>query len=441
MKKGPDMKVTPPGPEAKKILDRDAKYMATSTKTSPIVAKRGHGIYIEDVDGNTYLDFTSGIGVANVGYCHPYLVKVLKEQIDNLWHFAGTDFYYEIQVKLAEELCRITPGDFEKKVFLANSGAEANEAAIKVSRWSTGRKQFVSFIGAFHGRTMGALALTGSKTVHKNRFFPLMPGVTHLPYGYCYRCAYKQEYPKCDLWCAKVLDELYFETFLPPDEVAAIFVEPVQGEGGYIVPPRQFIPELKRIADKHGILLVVDEVQTGFGRTGKMFAVEHSGVVPDIMPMAKGLGAGLPIGGIVFNAKYDFGIQGAHSNTYGGNLVASTAALANIETIKKERLVENSARVGKYLRKGLDELKEKFEFIGDVRGLGLMQATEFVEDRKTKKRAKARRDQIVKLAYENGLILLPCGPSGIRYIPPLIIKEDEVDVALAVLEKVMRQGQ
>ena len=438
MKKVPNIKITPPGPKAKEIIARDDRYLATTTKCSPIVAKRAKGVEMEDVDGNIYLDFTSGIGVVNTGHCHPRIVEAVQKQASELMHFAGTDFYYDVQTRLAKKLTEIVPGDFDKKVFYTNSGAESVEAAIKVAKWSTQRKRFVSFIGAFHGRTMGAGSLTGSKIVQRNRYFPLMPGVTHIPYANCYRCPYKLEYPDCDMWCAKILDEIYFDTFLPPKEVAALFVEPVQGEGGYIVPPKEFIPELRKITKKYDILMVDDEVQAGFGRTGKMFAIEHFNVVPDIVTLAKGMGSGMPIGATVLNVKYDFGIKGAHSNTYGGNLVACASALATIDVIESEKLTENAAKQGEYLRKRLDELKEKYEIMGDNRGLGLMQVTEFVKDRKTKQPAKALRDKIIESAYKNGLVLLPCGTSGIRYIPPLIITKERIDGGLEILETAIK---
>ncbi|MEW6069905.1 MAG: acetyl ornithine aminotransferase family protein [Candidatus Thermoplasmatota archaeon] len=431
----PRIKIMPPGPKAKKIIELDHQYLATATKTSPIVAQRAQGAFVEDVDGNVYLDFTCGVSVTNTGHCHPKVVEAIKEQVSQLMHFAGADFYYEIQVKLARKLASVTPGNFDKKVFFTNSGTESIEAAIKIARWQSERKQFISFLGGFHGRSMGSLALTASKIVQRDRFFPTMPGVTHLPYAYCYRCAYKQAYPDCDLWCAKIIEELYFKTSLPPQEVAAIFVEPVQGEGGYIFPPKEFIVELKKIATKHDILLVDDEIQAGFGRTGKMFCIEHYGIEPDIVAVAKAIASGMPIGACIFRKELDFKVQGAHSNTYGGNLVACASALATIEIIEKEKLVENSAVVGKYLNKRLVELSEKYENIGDVRGLGLMQATEFVEDRKTKKHAIKLRDSILKNAYENGLILLPCGISGIRYIPPLNITRREIDIGIEILDK------
>jgi 4-aminobutyrate aminotransferase len=436
------IRVSPPGPKGKQIVDRDTRFLATSTKTAPIVAKSARGVLVEDVDGNTFLDFTSGVGVVNTGHCHPAVVAAVQKQAAELMHFAGTDFYYDVQVKLAEKLTKITPGKFDKKVFYTNSGAESVEAAIKLSRWSSGRKQFVAFIGAFHGRTMGALSLTASKPVHKDRFFPTMPGVEHIPFAYCYRCPYKMEYPGCGIWCARILEELYFTSFLPPDEVAAVFMEPVQGEGGYVVPPPEWVRAMRDITSRHGILLVDDEVQAGFGRTGKWFAIEHYGVTPDIVCMAKGMGSGLPIGAIVYDAKLDYPMKGVHSNTYGGNLLGCASTLAGIDVIEKERLAQNAARMGNYLHKRLLELQEKHECIGDVRGKGLMQATEFVQDRRTKQFATKLRDDIEEVAYKNGLMLLGCGKSSIRYIPPLVVNKDQIDQAIEILDKsVMEAGK
>jgi 4-aminobutyrate aminotransferase len=435
-----NIKVDIPGKNAKEIIARDTEYIATSTKCSPIVAAYGRGAVIEDVDGNILLDFASGIGTLNVGHCHPRIVDVVKKQTEKLMHFAGTDFYYKIQVDLAEKLCEITPGNFAKKVFYTNSGAESVEAAIKIAKWQRQKHQFISFIGAFHGRTMGALSFTASKPVHKERFFPTMPGVTHIPYAYCYRCPYHLSYPECDIWCAKILEEVYFERFLPASDVAALFIEPVQGEGGYIVPPKEFVQEIKKITEKYGIIFVDDEVQAGFGRTGKMFGIEHFNVIPDIITVAKALGAGLPIGAAIFNAKLDFGVEGAHSNTFGGNLVACAAALENINIIQEEKLVERSAKLGEILKKRLLELQDKYDKIGDVRGLGLMQATEFVKDRETKEYAVKVRNKIVENAYKRGLILLPCGKSGIRYIPPLIITEEQLNSGIDVLDESIKEA-
>ncbi|MFP4545814.1 MAG: acetyl ornithine aminotransferase family protein [Methanomassiliicoccales archaeon] len=429
------MKIEPPGPEARKTVAIDTAVMATSTKCSPLVAESAKGSVVTDVDGNRYLDFATGIAVHNVGHCHPRVTAAVKDQVDRLMHFAGTDFYYRPQVDLARRLCELAPGDFEKKAFLSNSGTESVEAAVKLARWSTGRKRFIGFIGAFHGRTMGSLALTASKPVQRESFFPMMPGVTHIPYANCYRCPYRLEYPECDVWCAKVLDEVYFQSMLPPEEVAALFIEPIQGEGGYIVPPKEFMRTIKEIAHKYGILYVDDEVQAGMGRTGRMWGTEHHGVVPDILCTAKALGSGMPVAATVFNRLFDFGVEGAHSNTYGGNPVACASALATLDVLEEENLVAEAAGKGAYLRKRLNELMDRHQAIGDVRGLGLMQATEFVKDRSTKEYAVELRDRVVELCFKRGLILLPCGKSGIRYIPPLNVEDEYLDRAVEILDE------
>jgi 4-aminobutyrate aminotransferase len=438
--KVPDIKIEPPGEKAKDIIAVDDKYIATSTKTAPVAAKKARGAIVEDVDGNIYVDFTSGVAVVNVGHCHPEVVEAVKKQAESLMHFAGTDFYYEVQSRLAKRLCGLVPGDFEKKAFFTNSGTESTECAIKLTRHHSGRKRFVAFMGAFHGRTMGSVSLTASKIVHRERYIPMVPGVTHIPYAYCYRCAYNMEYPSCGLWCAKILEERYFKSFLPPGEVAAIFFESLQGEGGYIVPPKGYIKELDRIAKEHGILMVDDEVQAAFGRTGKMFAIEHHDVIPDVMGLAKSMGSGIPIGASVFRAELDFDRQGAHSNTFGGNLVACAAALATLDIIEKEKLVERAERLGNEMHKRLEEMKSKYEIMGDNRGLGLMRVTEFVKDRETKEYAVKERDLIAELAYKRGLILLPCGTSGIRYIPPLVIEEEHLQAGLDVLEECIKDA-
>ncbi len=434
-RKVPDIKVAPPGPAAREIIAKDESYMATTTKSLPVVAKRARGLEVEDVDGNMLLDFSSGISVLNVGHCHPRVVEAVKKQSEELMHFAGTDFYYDIQASLAQRLSEMTPGEFDKKVFFGNSGAESVEAAIKVARWSTDRKRMIAFIGGFHGRTMGALSLTASKSVQKQRFFPALDGVTHIPFANCYRCPYHLEFPSCDLWCAKTLDETYFSSFIPPDEVAVLFGEPVQGEGGYIVPPREFYPTIHRILKKYGILFASDEVQAGLGRTGKMWGIEHWGIAPDILTTSKSLGSGIPISATVFRKDLDFGVQGAHSNTFGGNLVGCAASMATLDVIQEEGLVANSEKMGSYFRKRLDELKSKHELIGDVRGLGLMLAVEFVRDRKTKEHAQKERDQIITEAHRMGLILLGCGKSGIRLIPSLNVTTGQIDTAVEILDR------
>lgn len=431
---GPKISVPIPGKETQRIVAMDDKYLATGTKGSPVAIKWGRGVRFEDVDGNLFLDFTNGM-VAGTGHCHPKVVQAIKDQAEKFLFFNGPDFYYEVQSKIAEKLCLITPGDFPKKVFLSNSGAEANEAALKLSRSSTGRKQFVAFLGAFHGRTLGALALTASKVVQRESFFPMMPGVTHLPFAYCYRCAYKMKPDTCNFWCAQILEDVYFKSVLPPEEVAAVFMEPVQGEGGYVVPPAGFVQKIKKICEKYGILFVADEVQAGFGKTGEMFAIEHFGVVPDVINLGKALASGLPMGATVFKAELDFPVQGRHSNTFGGNPISAVAALATIEAIEGENLLENTRRMGEVFKQGLLDLKKEFEEIGDVRGLGLMLAIELVKDRESKTPAWELRDRIIENCYKKGLLLLPCGTSAIRFTPAMVINREEVEKGLEVLRE------
>ncbi|MGB9833452.1 MAG: acetyl ornithine aminotransferase family protein [bacterium] len=431
---GPKISVPIPGKETQRIVAMDDKYLATGTKGSPVAIKWGRGVRFEDVDGNLFLDFTNGM-VAGTGHCHPKVVQAIKDQAEKFLFFNGPDFYYEVQSKIAEKLCLITPGDFPKKVFLSNSGAEANEAALKLSRSSTGRKQFVAFLGAFHGRTLGALALTASKVVQRESFFPMMPGVTHLPFAYCYRCAYKMKPDICNFWCAQILEDVYFKSVLPPEEVAAVFMEPVQGEGGYVVPPAGFVQKIKKICEKYGILFVADEVQAGFGKTGEMFAIEHFGVVPDVINLGKALASGLPMGATVFKAELDFPVQGRHSNTFGGNPISAVAALATIEAIEGENLLENTRRMGEVFKQGLLDLKKEFEEIGDVRGLGLMLAIELVKDRESKTPARELRDRIIENCYKKGLLLLPCGTSAIRFTPAMVINREEVEKGLEILRE------
>jgi 4-aminobutyrate aminotransferase len=427
--------VTPiPGPKTKGIIAADDEYLMTTTKTSPVAAYEAEGVWVTDADGNRLLDFTSGVGVLNVGHCHPDVVAAVQEQTARLMHFAGTDFYYASQTELAKRLGTLTPGEFPKKVFFTNSGTESAEAAIKLARWNTERPLVIGLLGAFHGRTMGSLALTASKPVQRARFNAHTGGATHIPPPYCYRCPYKLTYPSCDLYCAKILKELYFETAVPPTDVAAMIAEPVMGEGGYIVPPKGWHTTMKSILNEHDILFIDDEVQSGIGRTGRMFAIEHHGVVPDIVTTAKSLGGGLPIGAIVFRKELDYPYKGPHSNTFGGNLVSVAAAQAVLTVIEKEHLLENARTQGAYLVKRLQELQRKYDVIGDVRGLGLMVATEFVEDPTSKTPAVALRDQILVEAYQRGLLLLPCGKSTVRYIPSLIIQRDEVDEGVEILD-------
>ncbi len=434
-----------PGPEAKKVIEADREFLATTTKSLGIVAKRGQGVFIEDVDGNVFIDFASGIGVTNVGHVHPYVEEKVQEQLHRLWHFAGTDFYYKEQVDAAKALESATPGKFSKKTFFTNSGAESNEAAIKIAKVSTGKQQFIGFIGAFHGRTMGALSLTASKPIQKKGFFPAMPGVVHVPFPNPYRNAFGIDgYEEPEELVNRTIDYIdrqVLKAYLPKENAAAFVVEPIQGEGGYIVPPKSFHKRLRKLADENEMLVIMDEVQTGFGRTGKFFASEHFDVEPQMISLAKAISSGIPMGAVVFDSKLDFPEPGRHSNTFGGNLLASVACAATVETIRKEHLLENATKQGKHLNNRLHELKEQYDFIGDVRGVGLMQAIDFVKDRKTREPDAKLRDNVEQKCFENGLILLPTGVSAIRFIPPLIITEEQVDMGVEALEKAIRASR
>jgi 4-aminobutyrate aminotransferase len=435
--------ITPlPGPQARAIIERDAQVLSPSyTRTYPLVAERGAGAIVEDPDGNQFLDFAAGIAVVATGHCHPKVVKAIQDQAARLIHMSGTDFYYENMVLLAEKLAalvsKIAPGGGPRRVYFGNSGTEAVEAALKLARYHSGRGQFIAFVGAFHGRTMGSLALTDSKSVQKKGFFPIMPGAHHVPYAYCYRCAYGKTPDSCAVECVKAIETELFRTMLPPEEVAAIFVEPIQGEGGYVVPPRKFFDELSRLADKHGILLVADEVQSGMGRTGKMFASEHFGFEPDVMTLAKGIASGMPLGAMVARAELMNWKPGAHASTFGGNPVAVAASLATIELLEEE-LVDNAARVGAHLMARLQDLPKRFPMVGDVRGLGLMIGIELVRDQATKERAPDVRDKLVQMCFERGLLVLGAGPNTIRLCPPLIITKDQADFATQTIEECLR---
>jgi 4-aminobutyrate aminotransferase len=435
MPKVPNIRVEPPGPEAKKIVAQDNEYIVKATKTAPLVFKKAEGSVIEDVDGNTYLDFYAGVGVLNVGARHPRVVAAVSDQLGKYMHVAGTDFYEPLQSRLAERLAKTAPGNNKKMVFFSNTGAESVESAIKIAKRGTGKQCFLDFLGAFHGRTHGAMTLTASKWVQREGYTAtLMPGVFHVPYAYCYRCVYKMEYPSCGTYCAKVIEEVYFETQIPPNDLAAICMEVVQGEGGYVVPPKDFVKMVFDLTRKYKCLFIDDEVQSGMGRTGKMWAAEHFDIAPDIICAAKSLGGGLPLGATIVDAKLNFDRYGRHSNTFGGVSLAHAAALATLDVIEDEKLLDRGMKVGKETKKRLEEMMEKYDIIGDTRGLGMMLAQEFVQDRKTKKHAAKSRDKIADMAFKKGLMLLPCGKSVIRYIPPLNIPQDQLDAGLEILE-------
>lgn len=437
--KSPVIKTALPGPRARKLIKQDSTYVSPSyTRYYPLVVEKARGLWIHDVDGNLFLDFTAGIAVCATGHCHPRVVKAIKEQADQLLHMSGTDFYYRPQIVLAEKLAHLAPGKGGKKVYFGNSGAEAVEAAFKLARWHTQRELNIAFYGAFHGRTMGALSLTASKTIQKKHYNPMVPGITHIPFAYCYRCPYNLSYPDCGLGCVQWVEDTLFRTTIPPEEVAAIIVEPIQGEGGYIVPPPEFHKELYKIARKYGILYVVDEVQSGIGRTGKMFAMEHFGVDPDIIALAKGIASGMPLGALTARAEIMDWEAGSHASTFGGNPVSCQAALVTIELLEEE-LMDNAAVQGKYLMEGLYELQRSYECIGDVRGKGLMVGVEFVKDRENKEPAREWRNQIIKKAFQKGLLLLGCGENSIRFCPALSVTAAEIDKCLSIFDDVVKE--
>ncbi len=436
------IKVPPPGPNARKIVDEDTKYLVTTTKSLPIVAERAKGAFVEDVDGNVYLDFSTGISVTNVGHIHPYVRDKVAEQLDKLWHFAGTDYYYKEQVDAARALAESTPGSFHKKVFFSNSGTESNEAALKLAKVHTKKQEFIAFIGGFHGRSQGSLSFTASKAIQRKGLFPTMPGVEHAPFPNPYRNPFGidgyEEPEELENRVMDYIENYMLRTYVHPDNLAGFIVEPIQGEGGYIVPPKGFHKKLRKLADENNAVIIMDEVQTGFGRTGKFYGSEHFGVEPEIMSLAKAIASGIPMGAVVVKDSLDFPEQALHSNTFGGNALASVACVATIEVIKKERLLENATKVGNYLKTGLKELSDKYDAIGDIRGLGLMLAIDFVKNRKTREPNAKLRDTFEMNAFKNGLLSLPTGLSAMRFIPPLNLTEEQADMGLEVIEKAIK---
>ena len=427
-----------PGPKAQAMVERNDLWVTPSLPHAyPLAVKCAQGCMVEDVDGNRFLDCAAGIAVCATGHCHPKVVKAIQDQAARLIHICGADFYDPMYISLAERLAKMAPGDSPKKVFLANSGAEAVEAAFKLARYHTGRSKVISFFGAFHGRTMGAVSLTASKPIYHKGFSPLVSGITHIPFGYCYRCHYNLKYPDCRLACVDIIEDLLFARSISPEEVAAIFVEPVQGEGGYIVPPPGWLARLRELCDEYDILLVADEIQSGMGRTGKMLAVEHWNVEPDIICLAKALASGMPLSAMIAREELMSWPAGAHGSTFGGNPVACAAAHATLDVIEEEGLLENAGRVGERLLGKLNELAKTSRTIGDVRGLGLMIGVELVKDKQSRKQAKAETDHLVYECFKRGLLILPCGPNGIRFSPPLIITESEADIAFEIFAQAL----
>jgi 4-aminobutyrate aminotransferase len=431
----PQLVTSLPGPRAKALIERDHAVLSPSyTRPYPFVIARGEGAIAEDVDGNRFLDFNAGIAVSATGHSHPRVVEAIRRQAEQFLHMSGTDFYYESMVALAERLDAITPGDQPHRTYFGNSGTEAVEAAMKLARYHTGRDHFIAFFGCFHGRTLGALSLTSSKSIQRKGFGPLVPGVHHLPYPNTYRCPPGLTPEDHAVECARAIEEQVTRHLVAAEDIAAIFFEPVQGEGGYLIPPKAFFDELQEIAHRHGILLVADEVQSGIGRTGRMWASEHYGLEPDIICSAKGLASGLPLSATIARAEIMNWKPGSHASTFGGNPVAIAAAMATLDLVEQE-LMANAAGVGAYLMERLQRWPNCFPIVGDVRGLGLMIGIEIVRNRATKERAPDLRDKAVTMAFERGLLVLGCGQNTIRLCPPLVITREQADFAVEVLEE------
>ncbi len=435
----PRIVVPPPGPKARAVVARHDRWASTSLpKEYPLVIAGGHKAMVEDVDGNRFLDFMAGIAVTSTGYNHPRVVAAVKEQAEKFLHICGADFYFDGFAALCERLGTLAPGKSKKRVFLANSGAEAVEGAIKLARHSTGRPALIAFTGAFHGRTYGAISLTASKAVQRSGFAPLLPEVYHVPYGYQYRCDFCRGSATCNQRCVSNIEDDLFAKRLDPKTVAAIVVEPIQGEGGYVVPPDGYLRGLRELCDRYGILLICDEVQSGIGRTGKMFACEYEGIEPDVLVTAKGLGSGMPIGAFIAKESVMKWGPGAHGSTFGGNPVSCAAALVTLDLVEKE-FMPNARVMGDRLIAGVRKLAERHRAIGEVRGRGLMIGIEFVKDRKTREPYPELIGKLENLAFSKGLLLLGAGKSSLRLAPPLVVDEYDVDTALHILDECLTE--
>lgn len=435
----PKIKGPLPGPKARQVVTDDMTYISPSyTRSYPLVVESGSGAMVRDVDGNLFLDFAAGIAVCATGHSHPQVVRAIHEQAQKLLHISGTDFFVPNMVDLAKTLCRLAPGTFPKKVYFGNSGAEAIEAAMKLARYHTRRKNFIAFYGCFHGRTFGALSLTSSKTIQRKNFGPFVPGAFHSPYAYCYRCPLNLAYPSCEVACAQFMEKTLFKTVVEPESVAGIVLEPIQGEGGYVVPPKEFFQYITEIADRHGILIIADEVQCGMGRTGKFWASEHFSFVPDILAAAKGIASGLPLSAVIAREDIMDWTPGAHASTFGGNPISCAAALKTIELIENGYM-ENARLQGEYLAGELRRLRDAYPIVGDARGLGLMQAIEIIKPRAIKDtKNKVLRDRIVQESFHRGLLLLGCGENSIRFCPPLLITQEQIQCAVGILEDCLK---
>lgn len=448
---------------ARTVIDRDQKVMFgahTRTREIPLVVDHAQGAKVTDVDGNTYLDFGAGFAVVGTGHCPPDVISAVENQIRKLIHISGADFYYTPQIELAEKLIKITPGDYAKRVYFGSSGAEAVEASLKIARCFTRRPRMISFLGAFHGRTFAGMTMSGSKKVQRAHFSGLIPEIYHVPYPYCYRCVFDKKYPDCItheyngvplLHCVSYLIDVILERLIAPDDVSLIMVEPIQGEGGYIVPPKEFLPALRKFCDDNGIILIFDEIQSGLGRTGKWFACDHIGVAPDITLTAKAIASGFPMSATIGKAALmDPGVDrrawvpGSHGSTFGGNPVISAAAIATLKLLERQ-YINNARDIGSFLKGELNAMRERHKIIGEVRGLGLMLGMEFVKDKETKeffpsqvtKEGKNIKEVITGECFKRGLIIYGAGISSLRMSPPLMITKDDAGAAVKILDEVI----
>jgi 4-aminobutyrate aminotransferase len=430
-----------PGPKSQLVIDYDKKYMSPSyMRDYPFVAERGYGAIVEDPDGNAFLDFAAGIAVCSTGHCHPKVVEAIQKQAAELIHIAGNDFYHRHMPQLAERLVRTMPKPQDYRVFFGNSGTEAVEGAIKLARYATKRDKLIAFYGCFHGRTLGSLSLTASKNTQRKGFGTLLGGVEHIPYPYSYRCALGHTKETCGTEIIELLEEQIFKRLFAPEEVAAIIVEPIQGEGGFIPAPLFFLQELQRISNQHGIVLIVDEVQAGMGRTGKWWAYDHAGITPDIVLTAKGIASGMPMSAFIAKDSIMNWKPGAHGTTYGGNPVCIASALATMDLIEGG-LMANAKKVGDYIFGKINDWPKRFKIVGDVRGKGLMVGVEIVRDQKTKEKAANLRDRVIDNAFHRGLLTLGSGENSIRMSPPLIIDEEQADCAIRIMEESVREAE
>jgi 4-aminobutyrate aminotransferase len=435
----PKIVVPPPGPKAKAWNDRDRKVVSQNlTPDYELVTDRASGMVVEDLDGNRFLDFAAGISTVSTGHCHPEVVRAVQQQAERMLHICYTDFHYPAYIELCETLAKLAPMPGANRVFLSNSGAEAVETSIKLARTRTGRSKIIAFYGAFHGRTLGTLTLTASKPVQRRSFGPLLPDIFHTHYSYCYRCPVNRKPESCDVQCLDLLTDSMFHHTVPPDEVAAVLVEPIQGEGGFIPPHPEFLRRLQTLCREHGILLIADEVQCGMGRTGKLFACEHFGIEPDIVILAKGIASGMPISAVIARDDVMKWNNGSHGSTFGGNPLSCQAALVTLRLLQGG-LIENAGRVGSRLIEKLRGLMGKHKLLGEVRGMGLMIGLEIVANRDTHEPAPKQRERIIRRAFEKGLLTLPCGKSTIRLSPPLICTDSDADKATAILDEVLAE--